>query len=207
MSKINLLPWREQQREQKKKKFLAMMIFSAIFAVMGVLLGWSYFAYILDDQAQANQLIESSNQSLDVQLKNIEGLKEQRNAVIARMQLIQGLQGQRPITVRLVDELVRVTPPNLYFTKISRVEEHFSLEGKADNPQTVAELLRNLDASEWYRNAGMSSFVAVDEHKFKEVRTTVPRPEENYGSFVVTVDIGEIASVIMPKAKATKVAK
>lgn len=207
MSKINLLPWREQRREQKKKKFLAMMVFSAVFAAMGVLLGWSYFAFILDDQAQANQLIESSNQSLDVQLKNIEGLKEQRNAVIARMQLIQGLQGQRPITVRLVDELVRVIPQNLYFTKISRVGEHLTLEGKADNPQTVAELLRNLDASEWYRNAGMRSFVAVDESKSREPRTTTPRPEENYGSFLVTVEVGEIASVITPKAKAVKVAK
>lgn len=193
MSKINLLPWREQRREQQKQHFWVIVAFSAFLGLLSVLFAWSYFAYLLEDQEQANQLILSSNQSLGTQLKNIEGLKEQRNAVIARMRLIQGLEGQRPVTVRLVDELVRVVPANLYLTKVSRVGDHFTLEGKADSPQTVAVLLRNLDASQWYQDAVMSSFVAVDDSKSKDVRSTLPRPEENYGSFVVRVEIGEIA--------------
>ncbi|MDM1018949.1 PilN domain-containing protein [Acinetobacter sp. VNK23] len=194
MAKINLLPWRDELREQRKKKFVAFCVGVAALGVASVFSGWVYFDQKLDDQEQANQLIVSTNQNLDTQLKSLDGLQERRNAIIERMKLIQGLQGQRPITVRLVDELVRVTPPTMYLTKFTRTGDKFTIEGKAESPNTVAELLRNLEASPWYRNAFMNSFLAADENKNKTVTSLVPRIEENYGSFVVTVDLGEIGT-------------
>lgn len=192
MAKINLLPWRDELREQRKKKFVAFCVGVAALGVASVFSGWVYFDHKLDDQEQANQLIVSTNQNLDTQLKSLDGLQERRNAIIERMKLIQGLQGQRPITVRLVDELVRVTPPTMYLSKFTRTGDKFTIEGKAESPNTVAELLRNLEASPWYRNAFMNSFLAAEEKKDKAVSSLVPRVEENYGSFVVTVDLGEI---------------
>ncbi|MDH0029860.1 MULTISPECIES: PilN domain-containing protein [unclassified Acinetobacter] len=194
MAKINLLPWRDELREQRKKKFVAFCVGVAALGVVSVFSGWVYFDQKLDDQEQANQLIVSTNQNLDTQLKSLDGLQERRNAIIERMKLIQGLQGQRPITVRLVDELVRVTPPTMYLTKFTRTGDKFTIEGKAESPNTVAELLRNLEASPWYRNAFMNSFLAAEENKNKTASSLVPRVEENYGSFVVTVDLGEIGT-------------
>lgn len=194
MAKINLLPWRDELREQRKKQFVAFCVGVAALGVASVFSGWMYFDHKLNDQEQANQLIVSTNQNLDTQLKALDGLQERRNAIIERMKLIQGLQGQRPITVRLVDELVRVTPPTMYITKFSRTGDKFSIEGKAESPNTVAELLRNLEASPWYRNAFMNSFLAAEEKKDKTTSSLVPRVEENYGSFVVTVDLGEIGT-------------
>ena len=194
MAKINLLPWRDELREQRKKKFVAFCVGVAALGVASVFSGWVYFDHKLDDQEQANQLIVSTNQNLDTQLKSLDGLQERRNAIIERMKLIQGLQGQRPITVRLVDELVRVTPPTMYLTKFTRTGDKFTIEGKAESPNTVAELLRNLEASPWYRNAFMNSFLAAEEKKDKTAASLVPRVEENYGSFVVTVDLGEIGT-------------
>ena len=194
MAKINLLPWRDELREQRKKKFVAFCVGVAALGVASVFSGWVYFDQKLDDQEQANQLIVSTNQNLDTQLKSLDGLQERRNAIIERMKLIQGLQGQRPITVRLVDELVRVTPPTMYLTKFTRTGDKFTIEGKAESPNTVAELLRNLEASPWYRNAFMNSFLAAEEKKDKTAASLVPRVEENYGSFVVTVDLGEIGT-------------
>ena len=193
MAKINLLPWRDELREQKKKQFVAVCVGVALVALVSVLLAWFYFDHKLEDQEQANQLVTSTNQNLDTQLKTLDGLQERRNAIIERMKLIQGLQGQRPVIVRLVDELVRVVPAQMYITKFSRAGDKFTIEGKAESPNTVAEFLRGLEASEWYRNAFMNSFLAADENKNK-APTSVPRVEESYGSFVVTVDLGEIAS-------------
>ena len=196
MAKINLLPWRDELREQRKKQFVAFCVGVAALGVASVFSGWMYFDHKLSDQEQANQLIVSTNQNLDTQLKALDGLQERRNAIIERMKLIQGLQGQRPVTVRLVDELVRVTPPTMYLTKFTRTGDKFTIEGKAESPNTVAELLRNLEASPWYRNAFMNSFLAVDENKNKDktASSLVPRVEENYGSFIVTVDLGEIGT-------------
>ena len=207
MAKINLLPWRDELREQRKKKFVAFCVGVAALGVASVFSGWVYFDQKLDDQEQANQLIISTNQNLDTQLKSLDGLQERRNAIIERMKLIQGLQGQRPITVRLVDELVRVTPPTMYLTKFTRTGDKFTIEGKAESPNTVAELLRNLEASPWYRNAFMNSFLAAEEKKDKTAASLVPRVEENYGSFVVTVDLGEIGTTAEADPAASGVAQ
>ncbi|MFW2076268.1 PilN domain-containing protein [Acinetobacter sp. ULE_I010] len=204
MAKINLLPWRDELREQRKKQFVAICVGVALIGLLTVLLTWFFFNQQLEDQEQANQLVTSTNQNLDTQLKTLDGLQERRNAIIERMKLIQGLQGQRPVIVRLVDELVRVTPTQMYITKFSRVGDKFTIEGKAESPNTVAELLRGLEASEWYRNAFMNSFLAAEENKNKGQSSIIPRVEESYGSFVVTVDIGEIASAVPDENAAKK---
>ena len=148
----------------------------------------------------------STNQNLDVQLKSLEGLQEQRNAIVERMKLIQGLQGQRPVAVRLADEMVRVTPPNMFITKFVRTGDKFTIEGKAESPNTVAEFLRNLEASAWYRNAFMHSFLAVEEKNDKVASSTAPRVEETCGTFVVTADLDEIAQPVAPEATTPEVA-
>lgn len=199
MARINLLPWRDELREKRKKEFIAICIGAALIGVLAVALAWFYYNQKLEDQEQANQLITSTNQNLDVQLKSLEGLEKQRDAIIERMKLIQGLQGQRPIAVRLIDEMVRVTPTNLYITKFARTGDKFTIEGKAESPNTVAEFLRNLEASPWYRNAFMNSFLAVEENKDKAPSSVVPRVEESYGSFVVTADLDEIAAPTEPE--------
>lgn len=196
MAKINLLPWRDELREQRKKQFIIVCVVVALLAILSVLGSWFFLNHQLDDQEQANQLLVSTNQNLDAQLKTLDGLQERRNAVIERMKLIQGLEGQRPITVRLVDELVRIVPTHMYVTKFTRVGDKFTIEGQAESPNTVAELLRGLEASEWYRNAFMNSFLAAPENKEKVPSSVLPRIEESYGSFVVTADIGEIAQPV-----------
>lgn len=192
MATINLLPWRDGLREQRKKQFIIFCFGVVVLGITTVFSGWFYLNQKLNDQEQANQLITSTNQSLDQQLKTLNGLQEQRDAIIERMKLIQGLQSQRPVVVRLVDELVRVTPSAMYLTKFSRTGDKFTIEGKAESPNTVAELLRNLEASPWYRNAFMNSFLATEEKKDKTASSLLPRVEDSYGSFVVTVDLGEM---------------
>lgn len=192
MATINLLPWRDGLREQRKKQFIILCFGVVVLGITTVFAGWFYLNQKLNDQEQANQLIISTNQNLDQQLKTLNGLQEQRDAIIERMKLIQGLQSQRPVVVRLVDELVRVTPAAMYLTKFSRTGDKFTIEGKAESPNTVAELLRNLEASPWYRNAFMSSFLATEEKKDKAASSLLPRVEDSYGSFVVNVDVGEM---------------
>lgn len=192
MAKINLIAWRDELRQKRKEQFVLLSAVSGLIGLMLVGATWFYYDQKLQDQEQANQLIVSTNQNLDVQLKSLEGLQEQRDAIIERMKLIQGLQGQRPIPVRLVDEFVRVTPANLFITKFQRTGDAFTVEGKAESPNTVAEFLRNLEASPWYRNAFMNSFVAATEDTSQPKGSLLPRVEEKYGSFVVTVALDEI---------------
>lgn len=194
MSKINLLPWRDELREQRKKTFILISILVAVLGVFTVFATWMYFDQKLSDQEAANQLITSSNQQLDQQLKSLDGLQKQTQAIVERMKLIQDLQAQRPIAVRLIDQLARSVPSNMYLTKLERVGDHFTIEGKAESPNVVADFMRNLGNSPWFRNVFMKSFDSADNTTNQPQQTSVvPRVEEGYGKFVVTADLGQIA--------------
>ena len=196
MARINLLPWRDELRVKKNNEFVVYSVVALLIGLAAAGGTWLYFDQKLEDQEQANQLIVSTNQNLDVQLKALDGLQEQRNAIVERMKLIQGLQTQRPIAVHLIDEIVRVTPSNMYITKFVRTGDKFTLEGKAESPNTVAELLRNLEASAWYRNAFMNAFLVAEEKKDKPASSVIPRVEETYGTFTVTVDLDKPAQPV-----------
>ncbi|MCU4420631.1 PilN domain-containing protein [Acinetobacter lwoffii] len=185
--------------EKRNNEFVAICVGALFLGLAAAGSTWFYYDHKLQDQEQANQLIQSTNQNLDVQLKALEGLQEQRNAIVERMKLIQGLQTQRPIAVHLIDEIVRVTPSNMYITKFQRIGDKFTIEGRAESSNTVAELLRNLEASSWYRNAFMNAFLVAEEAKEKAPSSIIPRVEESYGSFTVTVtvDLDQIAQPVL----------
>lgn len=190
MAKINLLPWRAELREQRKKEFITLNV--AIFLLAAVCGGlvWMFFNAKLNDQTTANQQVISANTTLDARLKDLDGLQAQRDEILARMKVIQDLQGQRPIVVRLFDELVRITPNGMYLTRFQRKGDKFTIEGRAESPNTVSELLRNLESSVWFRNAFMNSFQGVIEGEAAPASGgVVPRAEESYGQFVVSVDL------------------
>ncbi|HJF27763.1 MAG TPA: PilN domain-containing protein [Acinetobacter lwoffii] len=197
MARINLLPWRDELRVKRNNEFVAICVGALFLGLAAAGSTWFYYDHKLQDQEQANQLIVSTNQNLDVQLKALEGLQEQRNAIVERMKLIQGLQTQRPIAVHLIDEIVRVTPSNMYITKFQRSGDKFTIEGKAESPNTVAELLRNLETSSWYRNAFMNAFLVAEASKEKAPSSVIPRVEESYGSFTVTVDLDQINQPVL----------
>ena len=194
MAKINLLPWREALREQRKKEFFAI---SGAVALLGVVLSgliWLFFYNQLQDQNEANQTVVAANQQLDRQLKELDGLQERKEQIVERMKLIQDLQGVRPVIVHVFDELAKLTPSNMYVTEFSRKENKFTLKGKAQDPNVVSDFLRNLDASPWFRNAFMNSFEAV-EVKPVQQGSVLPREEDAYGVFDVTVDLDEYSTV------------
>lgn len=187
MAQINLLPWREALREERKKEFLTINV--AIFLLAAVLSGlvWMFFNHILSDQKQANAQVIAANAQLDTQLKSLSGLQARRDEIVARMKVIQDLQGQRPIVVRIFDDIPRLTPSNVYLTKFARTIDKFTIEGRAQSPNDVSELLRNLEASPWFRNAFMNSFQGTI---IAPVTGGVElRPEDSYGQFVISVDI------------------
>lgn len=194
MAKINLLPWREALREQRKKEFISINIGVFLLGLVLVALAWAFFNQRLNDQQQANQLVQEANNQLDGQLKSLDGLQARRDQIVERMKLIQDLQGKRPVVVRLFDELVRLTPPNMYLTRFERKGDQFIITGRAESPNTVSEFMRNLETSPWYRNAFMNSYLGVEQLKEKSAgkpTSVVPRPEDAFGQFEVTVDLAD----------------
>ncbi len=207
MVKINLLPWRAELRERRKREFL--LVCGATFLLSLLLAGaiWLYHQNRLDDQLQANQVITTANSDLDRQLESLKGLEGRRQDIVDRMKVIGDLQGRRPVSVRVFDELARLIPSNLYLTKLTRVDNKFTLEGRAESPNNVSELIRNLENSAWFQRAFMNSYTGTEVKPPDPSQSggVLPRPETNYGQFVITVDLEEPAEGLPAEATAATV--
>lgn len=161
MAKINLLPWRQELRKQRQQEFIAVLLGVVAVAVAIVLFGHMALSSQVSDQEERNQFIQSEINKLDGQIKEIDILQKRREELLSRMKVIQDLQGRRPVIVRIFDELVRVIPEGVYVTSLQRSGDTFRLSGVAESATQVSTLMRNLDASPWFRSPLLSVVAAT----------------------------------------------
>lgn len=206
MARINLLPWRQEVRERKNKEFLTLIVAVLLLSALAAFAAWSVFNKALDDQQQANENIKQENVKLDKALAEIDSLEQQRDDIIARMKVIQDLQGRRPIPVRIWDDIARIIPSQMYLTNMKREGDLITFTGQADNPTVVSEFMRQMDASPWLENSKM---VSITDNPRPPATSSTARPaypEEKYVTFVVTTDVkkAEVASTTKATTKAGK---
>ena len=115
MAQINLLPWRDERRLELKKEFLTVLGLVFALGVGLVLLADRYVNAQIDNQVARNAYLTENIKVLDKMVAEIQDLQRKRNQLIDRMRVIQELQGNRPIIVRLFDEIARSIPDDLYF--------------------------------------------------------------------------------------------
>jgi len=149
MAKINLLPWREEQRQEQTRQFatvtaLSMLLTGAIIFVVHVM-----FSNQIDHQKYRNKILQDEIATLDTALKQIDALEETKEQLLARMDVIQSLQRQRPQIVHLFDDFVRTVPEGIYLTEIKQSGEQLNIKGVAESNGRVSAYMRNIDASEW----------------------------------------------------------
>jgi type IV pilus assembly protein PilN len=144
MIRINLLPHREEKRKQKKAAFFALLALGAIVGVGVVLLVGGYNARAISIQNERNQVIKTAITGLDTKIAEIATLKQEIEALKARQQAVEDLQGDRNQPVYLMDELVKQTPPGVYLKGFKQEGQKVSLLGYAQSQERVSEFLRNL---------------------------------------------------------------
>lgn len=197
MARINLLPWRKEQRERRNKEFNALAAATAGVAALCVILALSFLNKELSNQQDANQRIKDANAQLDLALKSIEDLETKREQMLSQMKVIQDLQGRRSIPVRVWDDMARAVPEAMYLNNIKRDADVITLTGFADNPNVVAALVRNLNASEWLDGSAVVSIkskleayqAATPQTNNNKEPTRPTYPEDNYVEFVVTTKV------------------
>ncbi|MGO3755345.1 PilN domain-containing protein [Psychrobacter celer] len=199
MARINLLPWRAEERERRNKELITLVVAVTLLTLLAAFATWSYFNNELEEQLDANALIEQENARLDTVLSEIDSLEQRREDIISRMQVIQDLQGRRPVPVRLWDDLAKAMPSALYLNNLKREGDVITLTGLADNPNVVSNLIRNLDSSKWMGNSAVSNIQqnisayqaapALNNTINTGEQTRPVYPEDSYVQFVVTTKV------------------
>ena len=150
MTRINLLPWREQLRKERERRFYTAAAGAALLMVLVVVYVHFHIAGLIEGQEARNRYLRQVIAEVDRQIKEIQDLEAQKERLLARMRIIERLQGQRPQEVRLFDELVRAVPEGLYLTRLEQEGARVTLEGLAESNARVSAFMRNLDASDWF---------------------------------------------------------
>jgi type IV pilus assembly protein PilN len=152
MPRINLLPWREGQRKERKLAFLVALGAAALAA--GVTAFAVYLAYgsMIESQEHRNAMLRAQIKTLDKQIEEINSLETDKQRFIARMNIIERLQRSRPEIVHVFDEIVRTLPEGVYLTAVKQTDKRLRFDGVAQSSTRVSSFMRNIDASQWLRN-------------------------------------------------------
>jgi type IV pilus assembly protein PilN len=152
MPRINLLPWREQERKIRRREFMVAgggAVFAAVIFVLGGKLLYSSWT---DAQKEKNNLLTKEIVKLDAQIADIQDLENRKQRLVARMEIIERLQRKRPEIVHLFDEMVKTVPEGIYLTAIKQTGNKLEIHGVAQSSTRVSTFMRNIDSSVWMDN-------------------------------------------------------
>jgi type IV pilus assembly protein PilN len=152
MPRINLLPWREHERKERKVAFTVALGVAAVAAGLVTFVAYLLFGSMIDGQERRNEQLRAEIKQLDHQIEEINDLESSKQKFIARMEIIEKLQRSRPEIVHVFDEIVRTLPDGVYLTGVKQTEKKFKFEGVAQSSTRVSSFMRNIDGSEWLRN-------------------------------------------------------
>jgi type IV pilus assembly protein PilN len=149
MPRINLLPWREEQRKERKLGFMVALGGGTVAAAVAAFATYLMFGSMIDAQDGRNELLRAQIKQLDKQIEEINNLENAKQKFIARMEIIEKLQRSRPEIVHLFDEIVRQLPDGVYLTGVKQADKRLRFEGVAQSSTRVSTFMRNIDSSEW----------------------------------------------------------
>lgn len=171
MVRINLLPHREEKRKQRKAAFLRLLALSSIMGFAIVLGVGGVIAAQIANQTQRNNFIKAENTRLDGQIKEINTLKQEIEALKARQQAVEDLQSDRNQPVYLMDELVKQVPEGIYLRGFKQDNQRVAIMGYAQSNERVSELLRNLgNSSPWLERPDLIEIRSANVGQGKDVK-------------------------------------
>ncbi len=207
MTRINLLPWRELQRKEREREFYTMAGGAAFVMLLVIVYAHFYVSGMIENQNARNSYLDSQIKIVEGQIKDIKRLEDEKAQLLARMKVIETLQGQRPQMVHLFDEIVKTLPDGVYLTSIKQSGTSITIEGVAQSNARVSAFMRNIDGSQWLVEPKLSVIEALNS---KNSKNSKDAQNEKGSKFVLTFKqamAGDDADADLNKKKVAPKAK
>jgi type IV pilus assembly protein PilN len=161
MPRINLLPWREQQRTERKKSFAVGVVAAGLAALAVTGAGFLFVRGLVEAQNSRNVRLTEEIKVLDKRIEEINSLEQQKQQFIARMQIIEKLQRSRSEIVHVFDTLVTTMPDGTYLTAVTQTGQRFKIQGVAQSSGRVSNLMKTIEVSQWLKGVELEGLKAV----------------------------------------------
>ena len=155
MARVNLLPWREELRQERQKEFLGILMLVLLLAGVAAFAWHAVVEGDIDEQKSRNKLLKDGIAQLDNDLKAIKKLEQTKTQWLARMEVIQGLQSNRAEVVKIFDQFARAIPDGAFLSELSLANKTtLSMTGFSESNARVSALMRQLDGSSKFEKSG-----------------------------------------------------
>ena len=144
MTRINLLPWREARRAQRQRQLNGMLIVAALLGAGLLFLAYTEMNNRIQYQQERNNYLRGEIARLKKAAEEMEELKKTKTRLVERLNVIQKLQTVRPGMVRMLDQLVRLIPQDIYLTGFKTANNQITLNGVARSDVIISEFMRDL---------------------------------------------------------------
>ena len=184
--RINLLPHREQKRAARQRQFISLAVSLGILGLAVVGLVHGFLATQIDNQKSRNTLLKGEIVKLDEQIKEIDKLREQTQALLARKQIVETLQTNRTDAVHLLDQIVRQLPDGIYLRSVKQNDTRVTLIGYAQSNARVSTLMRNIEGSPWLQGPSLVEIRSV---------ALASAPGQRVNEFTLNMNVKRVAPV------------
>lgn len=182
MAHINLLPWREERRKHLTREFVTRAALSAVLAAAVVFYGNYHVNGLIDHQQARNDYLGKEIEVLQQRLAEIKELESTKEELLARMDIIQQLQTQRPQIVHLFHELAGTLPDGVSLNSVKQTNKTVTISGTAESNARVSAYMRNLDDSGWLTKPKLEIIEANKNERINAFKLhltqTEPKAEE-----------------------------
>jgi len=168
--RINLLPHREERRKRGRQHFYILAGGTALVGALVVAFMHLYAAGLIETQEDRNRFLKGEIAKLEKEIAEINSLRDQIQALLARKNIIETLQAERAQTVNLLNQLVKQVPEGVYLKNIQQRGLRVDLVGYAQSNARVSTLMRNIDTSPDLEKAELIEVKAasVDKRRVSE---------------------------------------
>ena len=169
MARINLLPWRDQQRKQQQQEFLAAILASMGFACLIMIVVHVHYNDAIDYQNRRNLFLTERIAELDKQIEEIKTLESKKNRLLSKMEVIEQLQISRPEIVHFFVEMAKSVPEGVQLHEIVQADRNIQVKGEAQSNARVSSYMNNVEASPWLESPQLTVIESKAEAKEKTV--------------------------------------
>ncbi|CAH1530101.1 Type IV pilus biogenesis protein PilN [Vibrio owensii] len=168
---INLLAWRENQREEHRRRFIGLIVLGAI-AALGLQWGiGKYYQYQQDQQQQRLDYLAHYISQLDKRIEAMKIAEQEHGKILERLKIVEGLQNGRNKTTEFMNLMPSVIPEGVYVDKIKMNDYEIEISGISDSTPRLATMLDNMERSAKLLDVEMHSIVHGKARFGKEFQT------------------------------------
>jgi type IV pilus assembly protein PilN len=161
MTQINLLPWREQERQWRKIQFLITLgVFIGITLIIIVIVHL-YQKSLINEEKQRIIYLQTTLGSRQAEYQTLKKQKQKQVAIETELKFMSALRNKSFGAVQIMNELVKITPKTITLDQLMREGSKITIAGRAQSELQITQLMKNMDKSSIFQQPDLTRISAV----------------------------------------------